>query len=471
MIKSTIFYGAASLLPALLGFFLLPFYSRTLSTSEFGIIAAMGVLSAVISAFSDLSLTRAAFRFYFDFTDEKERKKVLGTFFIGSNVIAIFCFVILMLFKPLLVMAYPQIDFYPYYFLTIITVVVSVSGNYVLSYFRISEKPYFYFLCMLLTMILQGGLVYYFVFLKKQNALGQIYALLYLSLILLPLYLAVAYKKFAVTFDWPIFKEGLSYSWPAIPSLLIAWVLNWSNSLFLAHYGTMSEVGMYAMAYKISTIFLLVTGAFSIAYQPVFFRKANEENQILAKQSLFLIIQTASKGFIAGGFLLALFSEDIVRLLLDEKYRDIYFIIRIILLSHILPAIMGISSNLYFLQSKRTKLQLAVVSSSALINILLNYLLVPKYGMYGAAFATVISMTVMTSMSYAYSRTCYFINIYWWKLSAMIAVSALTVMFFQQFVEGFWFSLLFKIIFLVMLTALFFINKRVRNLFREFSSQ
>ena len=228
---------------------------------------------------------------------------------------------------------------------------------------------------------------------------------------------------------------------------------------------------MYAMAYKISTIFLLATSAFSVAYQPVFFRKANEENQVAAKQSLFSIIQVASRGFIVCGFLLALFSEDIVRLLLDEKYKDISLIIRIILLSHILPAIMGISSNLYYQQSKRIKFQLAVVGLSAAINILLNYLLIPKFGMYGAAFATVISMVVMTAMSYAYSKSCYFINIYWWKLSIMIGASAIMVLFFQEFIEGYWFSLPLKIVFLLMLTALLFVNKGARNLFREFSSQ
>ena len=300
MIKSTIIYGIASLLPAMLGFFLLPFFSKTLTTSEFGIIAAMGVLNTVISAFSDLSLTRAAFRFYFDFTDDAGRKKVLGTFFIGSNAVAIFFFAILILLKPLLLMAYPQIDFYPYYFLTIVTVTVSVCGNYVLNYLRIAEKPALYFLMMLLTVSMQGGLVYYFVFLEKENALGQIHALLYLSLILFPVYLTLAYKNFAVVFDWALFKEGLAYSWPAIPSLLIAWILNWSNSIFLAHYGTMSEVGMYAMAYKISTIFLLATSAFSVAYQPVFFRKANEENQVAAKQSLFSIIQVDLVGLLVG---------------------------------------------------------------------------------------------------------------------------------------------------------------------------
>lgn len=471
MIKPTIIYGLTSFLPALLGFVLLPLYSKHLSTAEYGIIAAMGVLNGVISVFSNLALDRAAFRFYFESNTEIERKKLLGTFFFGSIGIAVILFFILIASKPILALSYPEIDFFPYYFLTIVIVSLSVCDVFVMGYFRISEKPRQYMLMIFLTVCLQAGLIYYFIVIRKEGALGQIHALLFTTLALLPIYLTIAFKNFSLAFDWVIFKRGVSFSWPFIPTLIIAWILNWSDSVFIAHYASMSEVGLYAMAYKISMLFFMVTGAFSIAYQPVFFRKANGPDQELAKQSIYLIIHVASRAFIAFGFLLALFSEDIVRLLLDEKYQEIHLIIRILLLSHISAAIMGISSNLYYLQSKRTKLQLAVVSISAVVNVILNYLLVPKFGMYGAAVATVLSMTALTFLHYSYSRTCYFIKIYWWKLGIFIGVSAITVLFFQKFVEGLWISLPLKIVLLVVLAVSIFRNNGFQNSIRDFRAQ
>ena len=452
MIKPTIIYGLTSLLPALLGFILLPLYSKYLTTAEFGIIAAMGVLNGVISVFSNLALDRAAFRFYFENNDISERKKVLGTFFLGSIGISIIFFLVLIASKPLLILAYPETDFYPYYFLTIVIVCLSVIDVFVTGYFRVSEKPRLYMLMIFMTVSLQAGLIYYFVIVRKEGALGQLHGLLFSTLTLLPIYLLIAYKSFAFSFNWTLFKQGLSFSWPFIPTLMIAWILNWSDSVFIAHYASMSEVGLYAMAYKISMAFFMVTGAFSIAYQPVFFRKANEANQDTARKNIYSIIHVASRAFIACGFLLALFSEDIVRLLLDEKYNEIHFIIRILLLSHVLAAIMGISSNMYYLQSKKSKLQLAVVSISAFVNLLLNYLLVPKYGMYGASVATVLSIIVLTFMHYSYSRTCYFIEIYWWKLSLLIGIAVFIILFFQTYIEGLWLSLPLKILFLLVLT-------------------
>lgn len=441
------------MLPPLLGFVLLPLYSKYLTTSEFGVVAAMGVLGSIIAAFSTLALDMAASRFYFDSTDSVTRRKVLGTFFLGSVSIALVTFFILILCRPLLVMTYPEVAFYPFYFFTIITITAGVCGNYILSYFRIAEKPRSFFMMIGLTVALQFGLIYFYVVVRNEGAQGQVTALLITTLILLPAYLVIAYRNFIFVFDWELIKRGLAFSWPLIPTLLVAWVLNWSDSIFIANYCSMSDVGLYSMAYKISMVIFVASSAFSTAFYPVFFRKANERDQTAAKQSIYSFIHVSSRGFIALSFLLALFAEDIVRLLLDSKYRESYYLIRIILLSHILSAIMGISSNLYYQQSKRSKFQLAVVSGAAVINLVLNYLLVPTFGVYGAAYATVISMSVLTLLHYQFSKQCYFIEIFWGKLLVWIGLAVVIVLIAQFTIEGGMYSLPIKLAFVSVLAG------------------
>jgi O-antigen/teichoic acid export membrane protein len=449
------------MLPALLGLVLLPFYSEALSTHEFGIIAAMGAISGVVTSFIDLSLSRASYRYYFDFSDNVERKKVLGIFFVGSNLAAILCFLTLIMLKPIVVLAYPEIDFYPYYFLTLATSAIAVSSNYIFNYFRMSQKINQYFFLSLASTLLQGLLIYYFVFYDKKAALGQIYALFFLSLILLPIYIGYAYKNFLFGFDWTLLKTGLSYSWPTIPGLLIAWILNWSNSLFIANYGTVGEVGLYAMAFKMASIFFVASGAYSVAFQPIFFRQANSVNQVSSKKYLASSIELASVCFIGLGFFLSLFSQDLVRCLLSEKYSGIYQIIRILLPAFVLPAILGISSNFYYMQSKKMKLELAVVSLSAFVSLLANFLLVKPFGIYGAAYATVISMCVMTLMSYQFSKKCYFVPVPWFKLNLLILTSIIVILFFQIYIEIKWYSLLCKISLTIFLSALFFYRYKI----------
>lgn len=471
MIRSTLIYGVAGILPTLLGFVLLPIYSRQLSTSEYGIIASMGVLSGVLAVFSNLALDRAAFRFYFDSDNAALRRKLLGTFFIGSIGISVLFFALMLLCKPLLTQAYPEVPFYPYYFFTLITISLSVCEIYIMGYFRIAEKPRAYLFMIFAQLCLQGGLITYFVLLKEQGAFGQSRALLTAALCLLPVYMVVAYKNFSFSFNWNIFKEGVNFSWPFIPTLLIAWILNWSDSVFIAHFCTMNEVGLYSMAYKISMVFFMITGAFSVAYNPVFFKNANQVDFAEGKRNIYTIIQIASQVFILIAFLLALFSREIVTLLLDAKYHTIHIYIRIIILSHIFSAIMGISSNLYYLQSKKSKLQLAVVSASALLNIVMNYLLVPRFGIYGAAWATVFSVMVLTIMHYQFSRSCFFVEIVWSKITMLIFICSGVIIGFQYFLEDSWAGLPAKIILIIILISLAWNNQGLRQSIKELKAQ
>jgi O-antigen/teichoic acid export membrane protein len=340
--------------------------------------------------------------------------------------------------------------------MVIATSAIGVSSSYILNYFRMAQKPNQYFIMSLATTLMQGMLIYYFVFYEGKGALGQIYSLFLVSFIFLPIYITYAFKNFLFAFDWALFKEGFSYSWPAIPGLLIAWILNLSNTLFIANYGTMGDVGLYAMAFKIASIFFIATGAYSVAFQPIFFGKANSANQVSSKKYLASAIELACICFIGLEFCIALFSQDIVKYLLSEKYAEIYKIIRILLPAFIFPSILSISSNLYFMQSKRMKLEMAVVSLSALVSLGANFLLVRPFGIYGAAYAAVVSMGVLTFMSYKFSKKCYFIPIPWIKLNTLIFISIGTILFFQNFIEMNEYSIIYKILLVIFLCALFF---------------
>jgi O-antigen/teichoic acid export membrane protein len=233
----------------------------------------------------------------------------------------------------------------------------------------------------------------------------------------------------------------------------------------------MDEVGLYSMAYKISMVFFMITGAFSVAYQPVFFRKANQLDQTEGKKSIELIIQNASISFILIAFFIALFSKEFIIFLLDQKYENIYIYLRIITLSHVFSAIMGISSNLYYLQSKKSKLQLIIVSFSAVLNIILNYHLVPRFGVYGAAWSTVISMITLTFFHYQFSRRCYFVKLSWPLLSKFIITLSAIIFIFQMYIENHWLAFPIKIFFTVLILFYTFKNQKIFHTLREFNKK
>jgi O-antigen/teichoic acid export membrane protein len=224
-------------------------------------------------------------------------------------------------------------------------------------------------------------------------------------------------------------KEGLKFSWPFVPTLMIAWIMNWSDQLFIANFLSMAEVGIYSMSYKVSMSFNMLIAAAAITFTPFFYETANSEDQEKAKSILCNVIIKIVYGYMLVAFLIAIFSFEIVTIFLTDQYNQAITLIRILIISHLLSAIMGVSTNLFYLQAKKSKLQLSVVIFGAIVNILLNFLLIPTYGLFGAAFATVASMFILTIIHYNVSRKCYFVKLPWIGFAKFAVMLGATVFF------------------------------------------
>ncbi|WP_162047385.1 lipopolysaccharide biosynthesis protein [Vibrio taketomensis] len=88
----------------------------------------------------------------------------------------------------------------------------------------------------------------------------------------------------------------MRYSWPFIPTLLIAWVLNMSDRVFIERYLGMQDLGIYSMAYKLSMAFLVITSSFSLAFTPFFHKVAELGNE--SKNELSIKIDKVIRIFI-----------------------------------------------------------------------------------------------------------------------------------------------------------------------------
>ena len=446
MIKAAASYFIANVLPQAVAFALLPIYSIYLTTADFGIISAMETVANIFMVFVTLSLYRAASRFYFSAESTKERKIILGTFFWGSILISfIFC-LISFLGNNYLSQIFPSISFWPFYGVTIMTVMLTSMSRIVLVYLQVSEQPIKYLGLNIYRTFLIIVSIMLFVVLWERGASGQIWAMFVAAAFYAPLCFYIAIKNFHFTIDWKLLREGLAYSWPFIPTLIMSWILSLSDRIFIERMQSLELLGIYGMGYKISSAFLIVASAISLAYTPVFYRLASNTNSVEAKTTikkysnvLLLILL-----FFALG--LGLFAWEIVTFLLDEKYLASYQIIRIIVVSHLLSAILGVSSNLYFYQSKKTTLHMFPYIFASLLNLVLNYFLIPVLGINGAALASVLSTIVLAAIHYNLSRLAFFIPIGWPKILSGLLVGLLLMLIAQEYETRYlWSALLLKI--------------------------
>lgn len=424
LLKNSSLYLLATIINGVSAFVLLPVYSRYLTTAEFGIVSAMETLATILGIFAIASTDRASQRFYFEASGESERVRALSTFFWGAIITSLVLCLLAMAGHGVINLFFASIPFYPFFLLAIGFVFFDSVAKVPLMYFQTSGQAGLFLAITALKAVLLFIFVYYLVVGEGSGAAGQLLAKLISAAGIFFLMLAFLGKKVSFQFDMNRYKEGLAYSWPFIPTLLFAWVLNLSDRIFIERFHGLEQLGLYSMAYKVSYLFTMLSSAIQMSFSPYFLQKMAAGNRQslddIARRICWLVGL-----FILAAFAMTLFTRDMVHLFLSDAYKDIAPLINILVLSHTLSVIMGVTSNLYYLHYKKTRPQLYIFIISGVANIVLNLLLIQAYGIAGAAVATVLSLLVLFIMHYGYARSFARIPVYMGRFSVIILILAL----------------------------------------------
>jgi len=426
-IKNTSIYTIGSLLPSLVTFLLLPVFSKYLTPEDYGIVSAMETLTYILAIFFTLTLERAAYRFFFDYKDDIQRKELLGTLFISTSIISAILLIILFLSQHLVQKIFSTIPFTPYYVYAILSCFLTSFTLIPSAYLQVMERAKTFIIFKLGNFFLNTILSLWFIVHWKEGAEGYLKAGFIAALLILPTYLLII-REFKWKFHLQWAKDAIHFAWPFIPTLLMAWILNLSDRIFIERFLSLHEVGIYSMGYKISMIFFVFTSAYATAYHPTFYKLANSENQEIAKQKLKRYSFFSIGGYFIMGFMIAWFSNELVTFMLDKQYNKSHEIIRLIIFSHIFAGIAGMTTSLFVLQAKKSKENMYLSFLTGGTNIILNFCLIPPFGIYGAAIATVATLMLAFIIQYEYSKKCYFIplplrEIAIWTISMAIILS------------------------------------------------
>ena len=94
-------------------------------------------------------------------------------------------------------------------------------------------------------------------------------------------------KHIKIKFKFAMLRDSLSFSLPIIPTLIAAWIIQQSDKIFIADYLSMEDVGIFSLSKRIAGLLTLVSGAFMLAYHPLYFEIANQDDKIDAKSKLY----------------------------------------------------------------------------------------------------------------------------------------------------------------------------------------
>ncbi|MDP2960922.1 MAG: polysaccharide biosynthesis C-terminal domain-containing protein, partial [candidate division Zixibacteria bacterium] len=248
----------------------------------------------------------------------------------------------------------------------------------------------------------------------------------------------------------------LSYGLPLIPGGLSIWVLSVADRFFLERFSSTTELGLYSLGDRFSSILLLlIIQPFLTTWPSIYFPLAKEKDAPITFSRLttyFLLIGSFfSLGIIA-------LSNPAIKIMADPQYWGTYKVIPLLVFSVLLFGLYSLLNVGIFIQ-KKTKYNPVIIGVAALFNLLLNYLLIPPYGMLGAAYATFFSYLLMDLLAYIINVRVYPVPYEWIRILKIISVTILSLFIINQVQVSSWKrELLYKFLLLFIFPLLLWVS-------------
>ena len=396
--KSAI-YGLGSIILRVIGFALLPIYTRFLTPADYGILAVAGIVSSILGILLSLSLHASLNPIYFRAAEQREKRAALGTVWLALVILSGAMTILLdQVGSSVFSLFFRNVPFNPYIRLAIWAAFLNVFGLVPLNLLQIQERAALYVLFTVINVLLQIGLVLFFLVICGLGAQGYLMGTLLGALVMALPFSWLVLCNVRPTWRWGFLKRALAYSLPLVPHALSGWVLDLSDRAILERFVSLEELGLYSLGYIYGSAMNMVAYAINSAWVPYLFQRDAHENgdssYHLARLGTYF---AAFLCFVA--LALGLFSKEVIRLMTTPAFFSAARVAPWIVAGWLLSGLYYFPINFLFLRQKTAAVPLATMVSG-LLNIGLNLWLVPLYGIMAAAWVTFISYGLMLVLAW-----------------------------------------------------------------------
>lgn len=423
LIKKFLEYAVGSGLTLILGFLSSPIITRLIDPNEFGKFSMFNIFTSILGIVLAMGMDQAFVRFYYEENEDKRELLLRKTIMLPVLLCFIFIILIFTFKKDLSIYLFQEYNLVAI-ILIILNCFVLIINRYSLLTLRMMQNGKLYSLVQ----VLQKGLYIIFA-ISVFMCIGGNYVVLLMSTVLSNLLVTMLavfkYKDF-----W--FKklkknqklktrtsDMLKYGVPLMFTALISWSFQSSDKIFIKHYNDYIQVGIYASAFSIIALLNQIQVTFLNFWIPVAYEHYNKDKD--NKQFFVRIFEVVTIVMFLIAIGIVLF-KDIIVLLLGEQYRQASFIVPFLIFMPVMNTIsevtvMGIGFK------KKTQYHIYITLICSIINIIMNFILVPQMGAVGAAIATGMTYIVFFVLRTIISQKLYYID---FKLSKFYILTTIT---------------------------------------------
>ncbi len=422
--KHTLIFGVGGLINRAVAFLLLPLYLTYLRPGEYGALGLMMIVLSLVNVVLPLGIGNALMRSYFDF-EERDRPRITTTALVFLSSLCVVVLVPLYLLSPFLaelVLRDGEGKYVPHFQLVFIIAFFQVMKVIPDAVLRVRTRSVEYTVLTLAAFFAQLVVIFYLVIGADAGIRGVLVGTLVGAVVETVGLFALIGRDLGWGFDRKELWRMLAFGSPLIFGRLSATCLQYVDRFFLQHYAVTPqegkrEVGFYTMANNVSTaVTFLVTIPFGAVWpaMQVSVMKDEDAREYYAR-ILTYVLYVAS--FFALGA--ACVAGDVFRYF--GKYTESAAVVPPLALAAVLDAASQVLSVGISLKRK-TYVNPMLYATAALVNVGLNVLLVPRFGMHGAAWATVIGLLILCWLRLEVSQRLVHVPYEWTRLARLAVV-------------------------------------------------
>lgn len=405
--KSILIYGVASSIGKSIGLFLVPIYTRIFTPEQYGIIDLIATIVALISILGMAQLESAISRYYFSINEKIEKQQYVSTAFWTIVFLSAFWSVfVFFTAKPLSLLLFKTHQYRNVIFAASLIIPFSNIFSYLTVLMRYIKKPIAYTFFVSIHLISTVAVSIWLVMYERIGIVGVFYGQLfgYFLTAVVMLY----YLRFLLSFywDWRILKRFLRYSLPMLPAVAVNWLNSRANRFVMLGYLTLADIGLYTIAVKIASVFIILDSAFRMAWGP--FRWENFQRPDHREIYRSVMIMVTSVVFLLV-IILAFFGKEILLILATPEYANAGQLVGLLIFSFAL-GIVTQTINLGAGIVKRTEFNTITYTTSVAVNIIGLFLLVPRIGLLGVPISLLVSTSALVALVWWNSEYLYYVG-------------------------------------------------------------
>ena len=424
--KDSIIYGIGNVATKIVGFLLIPIYtdSEYLSIPDFGVLSILDISIQVLVAILGLSLYQGFIRWYWDIKDVRERKKLFFSTLSTVSVFSIVAGIILAFFSTdISQLLFQTTDYSRAILLVIINGVLMTIQALPNSSMRIQGQSKLYTSLSVVKFTSNLLLTVYFVVFLKRGIEGIFEAQIIGSILYFVIASPHIYKNSILSYQFRVTKDLLVYSYPLIFASMSGILLSTIDRYSLNYMASLPDVAIYSLGFKIGgSIKVFIVSSVQLALIPMLMKRINDPDNKRLFQKVLTYFSFGLMWIIVG---ISVFGEEIILLIArSPEYIEATNLIPIIAMISFFGmakdnVIMGLHVN------KQTKIIGSLIIVAGIANLILNIALIPLWGIYGAAWASLFAQILLFTTVLYFAQKSYKVNYELGKVALIIIIGGL----------------------------------------------